>query len=191
MPAAVLMSKSPFRASAALALALLCSACASPNGQMNMFEVEAPLASAAVNEGSLSDAISNANALRAKGKKVWCVPFARDASGVEIRGNAGTWWGKAKGAYQRGHEPEVGAVMAFSSTRSLPMGHVAVVSEVVSDREILIDHANWTPSKISLGMKVVDVSSKGDWTAVRLASDGSSLGRVYRIDGFIWNTSAQ
>lgn len=156
-----------------------------------MFEVDAPMAADVVNEGSLSEAISNAKSLRAKGKKVWCVPFARDASGVEIRGNAGTWWNKAKGIYERGREPEVGAVMAFSSTRSLPMGHVAVVSEVVSDREILIDHANWSPSKISLGMKVVDVSDKGDWTAVRVASNGSSLGRIYRIDGFIWNTSAQ
>lgn len=179
------------RLPAVLGLVLLCSACASQKAQMNMFEVDTPSTQSAIDKGSLSQAISNAKALRSKGKKVWCVPFARDASGVDIRGNAGTWWRQAKDKYARGHDPVIGAVMAFSSTRKLPMGHVAVVSQVVSDREILIDHANWSPSKVSLGMKVVDVSSKGDWSAVRVASNGSSLGRTYPIDGFIWNTSAE
>lgn len=179
------------RLPAVLGLVLLCSACASQNAQMNMFEVDTPSTQSAIDKGSLSQAISNAKALRSKGKKVWCVPFARDASGVDIRGNAGTWWRQAKDKYARGHDPVVGAVMAFSSTRKLPMGHVAVVSQVVSDREILVDHANWSPSKVSLGMKVIDVSSIGDWSAVRVASNGSSLGRTYPIDGFIWNTSAE
>ncbi len=57
----------------------------------------------------------------------------------------------AKGVYDRGAEPEVGAVMVFSGTRKLPMGHVAVVSKIVSDREILIDHANWKRNQVSLG----------------------------------------
>jgi surface antigen len=174
-----------------LGLALLCSACASQRPQMNMFEVDTPSTQSSIDKVSLSQAISNAAALRSKGRKVWCVPFARDVSGVDIRGNAGTWWRQAKDKYARGHNPVVGAVMAFSSTRKLPMGHVAVVSQVMSDREILVDHANWSPSKVSLGMKVVDVSTKGDWSAVRVASNGSSLGRVYPIDGFIWNTSAE
>ncbi len=156
-----------------------------------MFEVDVPNQQQSLDQGSLSEAISNAKALKSNGKKVWCVPFARDASGIDIRGNAGTWWRQAKDKYARGRDPVVGAVMAFSSTRKLPMGHVAVVSKVVSDREILVDHANWSPSRISLGMKVVDVSSKGDWTAVRVASSGDTLGRVYPIDGFIWNKWAQ
>ena len=175
----------------ALGLALLCSACASQRPQMNMFEVDTPSTQASLDQGSLSEAIANAKALRAKGIKVWCVPFARDASGVEIKGNAGTWWRQAKDKYARGHDPVIGSVMAFSSSRKLPMGHVAVVSQVMSDREILVDHANWSPSKVSLGMKVVDVSTKGDWSAVRVASNGSSLGRVYPVDGFIWNASAE
>jgi hypothetical protein len=167
-----------------LGLALLCSACTSQR-QMNMFDV-APMTTPAL-ETDLPLAIANAKALKSQGKRVWCVPFARDASGLDIRGNAGTWWDQAKDKYVRSSEPVQGAVMAFSSTRKLPMGHVAVVSEVVSDREVLIDHANWSRSKISLGMKVVDVSAKGDWSAVRVASDGNSLGRVYPIDGFISN----
>ena len=55
-----------------------------------------------------------------------CVPFARSESGVEIRGNAKTWWAQAAGEYKRGHEPRKGAVMAFAATRGMPLGHVAV-----------------------------------------------------------------
>ena len=139
----------------------------------------------------LKVAVSVAESTKPRKGRIWCVPFARQVTGIEIKGNAGTWWRQAKDKYARGHDPVVGAVMAFSSTRKLPMGHVAVVSQVVSDREILVDHANWSPSKVSLGMKVIDVSSTGDWSAVRVASNGSSLGRTYPMDGFIWNTSAE
>lgn len=134
----------------------------------------------------LNYAVSAAKALRAKGQKVWCVPFARNASGLEIRGDAREWWGKAKGVYDRGHEPKVGAVMAFSATRKNPRGHVAVVSEVISDREIRVNHANWGRQTIALGMKVVDISAKGDWSSVRLESTPGNLGRPYPITGFIY-----
>jgi hypothetical protein len=30
-----------------------------------------------------------------------CVPYARAQSGIEIRGNAGTWWAQAEGRYAR------------------------------------------------------------------------------------------
>ena len=105
---------------------------------------------------------------------------------IEIRGNAETWWSGAKGIYERGHDPEVGAVMVFSGTRKLPMGHVAVVSEIVSDREIRIDHANWKRNQVSLGMAVIDVSEQGDWSAVKVAYDPGKYGRVYPISGFIY-----
>jgi surface antigen len=130
-------------------------------------------------------AVQEADALNAAGRRVWCVPFARNASGIEIRGNAGTWWSKAKDGFARGHEPVVGAVMAFSATRKLPLGHVAVVSDVVSEREIRIDHANWHRSKVSLGMAVIDVSESNDWSAVRVESNPDTFGRIYSIDGFI------
>lgn len=42
-----------------------------------------------------------------------CVPYARIVSGVEIRGDALTWWDQAAAQYQRGHEPKKGAVLAF------------------------------------------------------------------------------
>ena len=124
--------------------------------------------------------------LQSKGSRVWCVPFARNVSGVQIRGNANTWWGKATGIYDKGKQPLVGAVMAFRKTSKLPMGHVAVVSEVVSEREIRVDHANWKRNKVSLKMDVIDVSENNDWSAVRLKSQPTAFGSVYPITGFIY-----
>ena len=66
------------------------------------------------------------------------------------------------------------------------MGHVAVVSEVVSEREIRVDHANWDRNKVSLKMDVIDVSDNNDWSAVRLKSQPSAFGSVYPIKGFIY-----
>lgn len=175
------------RLSALCAALALCTACASTNPGVTMLSAEPDLIQPGLNPAFVSTAVANAKAKRARGIKVWCVPFARDASGVEIKGNAGTWWDQAKGKFARGSDPVVGSVMAFSATRKLPKGHVAVVSAVVNDREILIDHANWTSSQVSLGMAVVDVSPQNDWSVVKVASAPNSFGRPYPIDGFIWN----
>lgn len=122
-----------------------------------------------------------------------CVPFARAESGVEIRGNAKTWWSQAAGTYQRGEEPRKGAVMAFAGTHGMPMGHVAVVKKVVSDREILIDHANWSPingrrGQVERNVRVVDVSDAGDWSMVRVwyAPIGDLGLRANPVQGFIY-----
>lgn len=122
-----------------------------------------------------------------------CVPFARAESGVDIRGNAKTWWAQAAGAYERGREPRKGAVMAFAGTSAMPLGHVAVVKKVVSDREILIDHANWSPiggrrGQIERNVRVVDVSAAGDWSAVRVwyAPIGDLGLRANPVQGFIY-----
>lgn len=122
-----------------------------------------------------------------------CVPFARAESGVEIRGNAKTWWSQAAGSYERGAEPRKGAVMAFAGTRGMPMGHVAVVKKVVNDREILIDHANWSPingrrGQIERNVRVVDVSDAGDWSMVRVwYAPIADLGlRANPVQGFIY-----
>ena len=131
-------------------------------------------------------AVADARANRPKGR-LWCVPFARAVTGVEIRGNAKTWWDQAKGRYARGAEPQVGAVMAFAASRSMPKGHVAVVSQVVSEREILIDQANWERNQITVDTLVVDVSDRGDWSRVKVANGGGTLGRVNPVSGFIYN----
>ncbi|TDL81232.1 CHAP domain-containing protein [Palleronia sediminis] len=130
-------------------------------------------------------AIQQATDLRAQGKRVWCVPFARNVSGIEIRGNAHTWWHQAKGEYARTNEPHVGAVMVFSKSSRLSMGHIAVVSRIVSDREIEIDHANWERNEVSLGMSVIDISDRGDWSEVRVKSQASAYGSPYPVSGFI------
>ncbi|AGT11054.1 CHAP domain-containing protein [Paracoccus aminophilus] len=143
-------------------------------------------AAIAPNPALKSMALREASAKHARGQRVWCVPFARDASGVQLQGNAKTWWGKAEGLYGRGNKPRVGSVMTFQATGKLPQGHVAVVSKVVSPREIRIDHANWSRNKVSLGMRVVDVSPANNWSAVRLESVPNTLGMVYPVKGFIY-----
>lgn len=130
--------------------------------------------------------VAHAIANRPKGR-LWCVPFARTVSGVDIRGNAKTWWAQAKGVYERGHDPRVGAVIAFASSRSMPKGHVGVVSKVLSDREILVDQANWKRNRVTQDTLVVDVSKKGDWSQVKVANDAGTLGRVNPVNGFIYN----
>ena len=37
-----------------------------------------------------------------------CVPFARAATGLDVKGNAHAWWGSAAGSYERGQRPEAG-----------------------------------------------------------------------------------
>jgi surface antigen len=123
-----------------------------------------------------------------------CVPYARQASGVQIFGNAKTWWTQAAGRYERGSKPKVGAVMSFKATRSMPLGHVGMVSKIVSDREVLIDHANWSTiggqrGHIERGARVVDVSANGDWSAVRVwYAPMKGLGTsTYPLNGFIYS----
>ena len=98
-----------------------------------------------------------------------CAPYARQVSGIQLFGNANSWWGQAQGRYDRGQEPRVGAVLAFSSSRSMPVGHVAMVSKVVSDREVLLTHANWSyRGGIERDVRAVDVSANNDWSDVRV-----------------------
>jgi surface antigen len=122
-----------------------------------------------------------------------CVPYARQASGVQIFGNANTWWAQAAGRYDRGAEPKVGAVMSFKAIRSMPIGHVAMVSKIVSAREVLVDHANWSViggrrGHIERGARVVDVSAAGDWSEVRVwyATIGDMGRTTYPLHGFIY-----
>jgi hypothetical protein len=166
---------------AGLALSVL-GACS--GAQVGRMVEPEPVAAIDIHRSTM--AVSEAKAKRARGERVWCVPFARTMSGIELRGNAETWFAGAKGVYERGAEPEVGAVMVFSGTRKLPMGHVAVVSKIVSDREILIDHANWKRNQVSLGMSVIDVSAAGDWSVVQVAYDPGQYGRDYPISGFVY-----
>jgi len=119
-----------------------------------------------------------------------CVPYARAQSGIEIRGNAGTWWGQAAGRYARGAEPRVGAVLVLQATRAMPIGHVAMVAEIIDDRNVYLDHANWSgPGRIERRALARDVSPNGDWSMVRVwyAPQGSLGIRANPAAGFIYN----
>ena len=122
--------------------------------------------------------------------KFWqCVPFAREVSGVDIHGNALTWWNKAKGLYQRGDAPEVGAVMSFAPVGKMKLGNVAVVSEIVSNREVRLTHANWSVrGKIEYNVRAVDVSPDNDWSEVKVwYGPIDALGSTtYPVNGFIY-----
>ena len=98
-----------------------------------------------------------------------CVPYARIVSGVQIYGDALTWWDQAENHYRRGHMPRKGAVLAFRPMGPMVLGHVAVVSRVLDDRRVLIRHANWSvPGAIEEDVLAIDVSEEGDWSEVRV-----------------------
>jgi len=99
-------------------------------------------------------------------------------------------WGEAEGRYARGGEPRPGAVLAFRPTRAMPLGHVAVVGEIVDERRVLLDHANWSgPGMIERRALAVDVSAEGDWSAVRVwyAPVGTLGARENPTFGFIYS----
>lgn len=127
------------------------------------------------------------------GSTLQCVPFARAASGIQIKGNAANWWDAASGVYARGQAPEPGSVLNFRATGNMRLGHVAVVKNVVNSREIEIDHANWagpgaSKGGVSRAISVQDVSSNNDWSAVRVELGHSgNYGSVYPTYGFIYD----
>lgn len=119
-----------------------------------------------------------------------CVSYARSRSGIKIFGDAYTWWDGAKGQYARGDLPMPGSVLVLSKTKRLRRGHVAVVTAIVSPREIRLDHANWQPDAIITNMAVIDVSPANDWTQLRFWNkDTRKWGAVYPASGFIYNVA--
>lgn len=124
-----------------------------------------------------------------------CVPFARAASGIQIYGDAWTWWDQAEGRYRRGYQPKVGAVIVFARSARLPLGHVAVISRVVTSRVVMVTHANWSRIAGARGhaeqdVTLTDVSPNGDWSDVRVWYRGvDGLGSTtYPVYGFIYGT---
>jgi hypothetical protein len=121
-------------------------------------------------------------------KRLYCVQYARLRSGLAIFGDAKLWWGHAKHLYEEFAQPAVDAVMVFSGSKRIRKGHVAVVTEIVSPREIIVDHANWqNHGEIDHNMPVLDVSAANDWSQVRVwdVNSGHFGAHVYRISGFI------
>ncbi|MCB2072413.1 MAG: CHAP domain-containing protein [Novosphingobium sp.] len=119
-----------------------------------------------------------------------CVPYARQLTGIQIYGDAHTWWGQAEGRYARGRTPRAGAVMAVQPHGNSRLGHVAAVRRVLDSRTLLISHANWSvPGKIEENVRAVDVSPANDWSEVRIwYGPSQSLGTSHwPLYGFIYN----
>ncbi len=121
-------------------------------------------------------------------KRLTCVPYARLRSGLAIFGDAKFWWARARNLYDEFAAPAVDAVMVFSGSKRIRKGHVAVVTGIVSPREIIVDHANWqNHGEIDHNMPVLDVSAANDWSQVRVWDVNTSRwgAHTYRISGFI------
>jgi len=127
-----------------------------------------------------------------------CVTFARQFTGMQIFGDAWTWWEKATGRYEEGSTPKPGAVLVFRSQGRMKLGHVAVVSQIITDRYIQVTHANWSPingrrGQVEDNVNVMDVSEAGDWSKVKVwYGPSNDLGTtVYTTYGFIYQDPSQ
>ncbi len=120
-------------------------------------------------------------------KKFFCAEYARARSGLALFGDAKYWWSRAKSMYTRARKPVENAVMVFKVTSRLKLGHVAVVTHIVSSREIRVDQANWqNHGEIDHSTPILDVSKKNDWSQVRVWDIKSQqYGRIYPVSGFI------
>jgi len=128
-------------------------------------------------------------AIVSAGRHLECVPYARKLSGIQIRGNAWTWWAKATGRYERGAVPEPGAVMVWSKTKRLRQGHLAYVVAVLNEREVLVHQSNWlNRGRIHRYTPVRDVSKNNDWSVVQVwYTPGQRYGSGrYPIYGFVY-----
>jgi hypothetical protein len=117
-----------------------------------------------------------------------CVPYARVHSGIQIYGDAYTWWDKSDGQYAHSQTPLLGSVMMLTGYAGPNHAHLAVVRSVVSAREIKVDHANWlNDGAIYIDDPVMDVSDDNDWSAVKVWNIRAQAwgSKVYPVQGFI------
>ncbi len=116
-----------------------------------------------------------------------CAPFARQVTGIKLYGDAASWWDQAPGLYEQTRRPVEGGVLVFRRSGRLPAGHVSVVVESVSGREIKVTQANWVHHRITRNEPVVDVSAGNDWSRVRVWwAPSKSLGTTtYPTYGFL------
>jgi len=139
-------------------------------------------------------AMSLAAATPAMAQTLQCAPYARAHSAIDLHGNAATWWTQAAGNYDRGQTPRAGSVLVFKATGAMRVGHVAVVSKIVDERHVVLNHANWSrPGMVETSAMAEDVSDKGDWSNVRVwYAPTRSLGlRASPAFGFIYAPGTQ
>lgn len=165
-----------FRLAAAAAFCALLAGCASAPDMDQSFNTHA------------ADRSRDSATMTVPETPLSCVPFARDHSGVDIHGDAYTWWDRAEGRYARGTTPSDGAVMVLAGYAGSNRAHVAVVRRIVSAREIRVDHANWLNNgAIFLDDPVADISPGNDWSEVLVWNVQTHAWGVhtYNVQGFI------
>lgn len=143
---------------------------------------------AAAPHARLPDFSEGAPAIADRSAGLQCVPFARVHSGIEIYGDAHTWWTQAAGRYPRSSQPAPGSVLVIRGFNTASRGHVAVVRRVESSRLLFVDHANWlNAGEVSVRVPVIDVSPGNDWSQIRVwhVPGGHWGGRIYEAEGFI------
>lgn len=121
-------------------------------------------------------------------RPIECVPYARRHSGIDLRGDAWTWWDAAEGRYARGSTPRAGALLVLAR-QGKTRGHLALVTRVAGLRIVIANHANWlNEGRVFENTPIMDVSERGDWSAVRVwYPPGHTWGRrVYAVRGFIY-----
>lgn len=156
--------------------------------------VEKPTAPGKAQKASAQKSASK-NLKTARNPGINCVQYVRSVSDVELSGDGWMWWERAGDRYERGNTPQPGAIMVFKRTKSMVHGHVAIVSELVDERTIRINHANWAPrgglrGRVDTDVTVQDISDNNDWTAVRVWYDKAyTFGRPYPISGFVYSPS--
>jgi len=122
---------------------------------------------------------------------VQCVPYARSISGVNLYGDAHTWWDQANYPYARTSYPLPGSVLVLAQTPRMTHGHLAVVKKIINQREIDVSHSNWGSDRknrriIYDRVRVQDVSPENNWTLVSFWNYGSKgFGFPYAAKGFI------
>lgn len=160
-----------------LLLVLLLSACAGAPGKV--FTSDTPLQTPYASARKVS-------------APVQCVPYAREVSGIQIRGDAHYWWDRAVPRYARGQTPRSGAVLVLARTKNMTSGHVAVVTQVLDSRHVNVTHSNWGNDRYSRRviydfMRVEDVSPRNDWSRVRFWNPEENVfGFPYAVRGFIY-----
>ena len=198
-------ARRPWAGLTVLACSVLLAACAAetgPRGSLKAKDERAPSTqTAALPPSTPSQSAGNRSPLQptAAGPRQspriinvgafrYCVPHARQISSLDIRGDAWTWWRSAEGRYQRSARPGIGSILVLKKTNRLQYGHIAVVTDIVNEREILVEHANWlNQGRIHQHTPVRDVSPNNDWSVVRVwYTPGQTLGkRSYPAHGFI------
>ena len=175
----------------ALAAALLLTGCVhryeKPTASASGAAPPSDVAKASTQTASLAGS-SARQPIQVVAQRISCVPYARSISGVELRGDAWTWWKGAAGVYERGSTPAIGAIIVMSRSRTMGRGHVGMVTAILNSREIQIDHANWRRGELHLGALVRDVSAANDWSEVQVwypPINGYGTGR-HKLTGFIY-----